>query len=63
MEDFFFPQRQNLSDCQCNQKILKDFKVQKFHKNVTGQLSEKICFLADSNPCGRGAVDFRGIRQ
>lgn len=57
-----FFQRQNLSDCQCNQKILKDFNVQKFHKNVTGHLREKICFLAGPTPCGRGAVDFRGIR-
>lgn len=49
---FFFFQRQNMNDRQCNHKILKDFKVQKSHKNVTGQMSEKICFLGSSKPHG-----------
>lgn len=39
-----------MNDCQCNHKMLKDFKVQKSHKNVTGQMSEKICFLGSSKP-------------
>lgn len=32
-------------------------RCRSFTKNVTGQLSEKICFLAGSNPHGRGAVE------
>lgn len=48
----FFFQRQNMSNCQCNRKTLKDFKMQKSHKNVTGQMSGKICFVAGSKPHG-----------
>lgn len=57
----FFFQRKNLN-VNVIRKYWRASRCRSFTKNVSGQLSEKICFLAGSNPHAIGAVEASNSR-